>query len=82
MRSGFRCGRPSWIMNLSRLVSQWEGSVNAALNGLEREALRRLEGLVATVETLLASAGQEAPQIRKDLEQLEGLWDQVSHGGG
>jgi len=70
------------FMNLSRLVSQWEGSVNAALNGLEREALRRLEGLVATIETLLASAGQVAPQIRKDLEQLEGLWDQVSHGGG
>ncbi len=70
------------FMNLSRLVSQWEGSVNAALNGLEREALRRLEGLVATIETLMASAGQEAPQIRKDLEQLEGLWDRVSHGGG
>ncbi len=67
------------FMNLSRLASQWEGSVIASVNVLEREALPRLEALVATIETLLASAGQEAPQIRADLQRLEGLWDRASH---
>ncbi|MBI2458113.1 MAG: hypothetical protein HYV46_18540 [candidate division NC10 bacterium] len=61
------------FMNLSRLVSQWEGIVHAALFALEKEAMRRLDGLIATIEKLLAAAGQEAPQIREDLQRLEGL---------
>lgn len=70
------------FMNLSRLASQWEAIVNAALLALEKEATRRLDGLIATVEHLMASAGQEAPQIREDLQQLEGLWGQLSLGDG
>ena len=70
------------FMNLSRLASQWEGLVNTALLALEREAMRRLEGLIATVEHLTASAAQEAPQIREDLQQLERLWDQLSRANG
>lgn len=65
--------------NLSRLASQWDAIVSPALLSLEKEALRRLDGLIGTVEALLASVGQEAPQIRDDLEQLEDLWHRVSH---
>ncbi|MBI2563192.1 MAG: dynamin family protein [candidate division NC10 bacterium] len=61
------------VMNLSRLASQWVGRVHAALFALEKEAMRRLDGLIATIEKLLAAAGQEAPQIREDLQRLEGL---------
>lgn len=59
--------------NLSRLASQWEEIVHAALFSLEKEAMRRLDGLIATIEKLIASAGQQAPQIREDLERLERL---------
>ena len=70
------------FVNLSRLASQWEGIVNAALLALEKEATRRLDGLIATVDHLMASAEQEAPQIREDLQRLELLWDQLARGGG
>jgi len=59
--------------NLSRLASQWEGVVTTALAALEKEALRRLADLVATIEKLIASAGQQAPRIREDLERLEAI---------
>jgi GTP-binding protein EngB required for normal cell division len=70
------------FMNLSRLASQWEGIVNATLLALEKEAMRRLDGLIATIEKLIASAGQEGPQIREELQQLEGLRNQLSRGDG
>jgi len=59
--------------NLSRLASQWADIVNASLEALEKESIRRLDGLIGTIETLIASAGQEAPRIRGDIESLERL---------
>jgi hypothetical protein len=57
--------------NLSRLASQWEDIVNASLRVLEKESIRRLDGLIATIEKLIASAGQQAPQIHEDIQRLE-----------
>ena len=34
---------------------------------------RMLEGLMGTIEKLIASAGQQAPQIREDAQRLEEL---------
>jgi len=70
------------FMNLSRLATQWEGLVNAALHLLEKEAIRRLDGLITTIESLLVATGQEAPQIQADLEQLEALWNRLLQGSG
>jgi hypothetical protein len=61
------------FMNLSRLVSQWQEIAGVALADLEKKSIRRLEGLVATIEKLIASAGQAAPRIREDLARLEEL---------
>lgn len=61
--------------NLSRLASQWEQTVNAALSQMEKEAVRRLDGLVAAIERLLASVGQQAPGIREDLAEVERVRD-------
>jgi hypothetical protein len=58
------------FMNLSRLASQWQEVVGAALLASEKDAVGRLDTLVATVEKLIASAGQDAPRIREDLERL------------
>ena len=58
--------------NLSRLSTQWEESINGALWGVEKEARRRLDELIGTVERLVESGGNErAPQLRADLERLE-----------
>jgi GTP-binding protein EngB required for normal cell division len=68
--------------NLSRLTSQWESTVNASLFALEKEATRRLDGLIGTIEKLIASAGREAPQIREDLRTVEQLRHQLKNGNG
>jgi len=58
--------------NLSRLSTQWEESINGALWGVEKEARRRLDELMGTVERLVESSSNErAPQLRADLERLE-----------
>jgi hypothetical protein len=59
--------------NLSRLASQWEDTVNASLRALEKESIRRLDALIGTIEKLIASAGQQAPQIREDIQRLDEL---------
>jgi len=61
------------VVNLSRLAAQWEEIVNGQLLALEREALRRLDGLVSTIEKLVAAAAAEAPRIRADLERLDAI---------
>jgi len=63
--------------NLSRLASQWTESVNAALTQIEREAERRLDELIATVERLASTGGAEAPQIRTDLERIDSALGQL-----
>ncbi|MFB3778364.1 MAG: dynamin family protein [Bryobacteraceae bacterium] len=68
--------------NLSRLSSQWEEIVRGALGAVEKESTRRLDNLIATIERLIASAGQQAPSIREDLARLEALRAEVSNGAG
>jgi len=57
--------------NLSRLTSQWEDIVTAAILGLQREAERRLVDLLSTVQTLVSASSEGAPEIRRDLERLQ-----------
>ncbi len=58
--------------NLSRLSTQWEESIHAALWAVEKETRRRLEELTSTVEHLVADgATGRAPQLRADLERVE-----------
>lgn len=58
--------------NLSRLTTQWEESIHAALWDVEKEAKRRLEELIGTIEGLMESSTNErAPLIRADLDRIE-----------
>jgi GTP-binding protein EngB required for normal cell division len=58
--------------NLSRLATQWEESLSGALKDMEKEARRRLEELMATVERLVGSGSKKrTPQLRVDLERIE-----------
>lgn len=66
--------------NLSRLAAQWEEGINGALAGVEKEARRRVDELLDTVERLMQNGGEEpAPQLRADLDRLEAA--QQSLGG-
>ncbi len=62
--------------NLSRLGSQWTDSINDAMTQIGKEAERRLDELVATVERLIASSRETAPQIRADLERISAVRDE------
>lgn len=57
--------------NLSRLTSQWEEIVNSAILELQREAEKRIQDLLATVQGLVSASSASAPQIRSDLEKLQ-----------
>jgi GTP-binding protein EngB required for normal cell division len=62
--------------NISRLTSQWEESLNAALQGIGKEAERRLDELIATVEGLIATASSDrVPAIKHDLERVTAARD-------
>src|SRR5207245_10826223 len=63
--------------NLSRLASQWDESLRAAMTQILREAQRRLDDLVATVERLTSTSGKEAPGIRADLERTGLVLDET-----
>lgn len=56
--------------NLSRLASQWDESIRAAMMQISKEAARRFDDLVATVERLITTSSDEAPQIRSDIERI------------
>ncbi len=58
--------------NLSRLSTQWEESIRGALWGVEKEARRRLDELMGTVERLVESGRNErVPQLQADLDRIE-----------
>ncbi len=61
--------------NLSRQVSQWDESIRAAMMQILREAERRLDELVATVERLFRTSSDEAPKIRADIERIQSCLD-------
>ncbi len=66
--------------NLSRLSTQWEESVNAALWSVEKKARRRLDELIGTVERLIeTSSNQSAPQLRADLESIHAAQSLLTH---
>jgi uncharacterized protein (DUF1810 family) len=57
--------------NISRLTSQWEESINAALLSAGEEAERRLDELIATVERLIETASRDrVPAIQDDLDRM------------
>ena len=57
--------------NISRLTSQWEESVNAALSNMEKEAGGRLDELLGTVERLIDGASPDrVPALQRDLDRI------------
>jgi hypothetical protein len=78
----FRSRLPSKIeMNLSRLTSQWDENIRAAMMQILKEAERRLDELVETVERLITTSSDEAPIIRTDIERLDKALNELTRSG-
>ncbi len=56
--------------NLSRLASQWEEILNAALLDLQNEAETRIDELIDTVDRLLSTDKDDSDRVRSDLDQV------------
>lgn len=61
------------MTNLSRLTSQWESVVNSALAMSEKEAVRRLNVLVASIGELTQSNGSDVELTRSDIATITRL---------
>jgi GTP-binding protein EngB required for normal cell division len=67
--------------NLSRLTSQWEEAIHAAIRSIEKEALRRFEELVLTVRRLIArESTQRNESIQGHLKELRAEIEHLSKG--
>jgi GTP-binding protein EngB required for normal cell division len=80
VRRHFRGDVPYMIeKNLSRLASQWDESIRAAMMQILREAERRLDELVTTVEWLTGTSSDEALNIRADIERIDSCLAELMH---
>jgi GTP-binding protein EngB required for normal cell division len=64
--------------NLSRLASQLEETIKAAMAQILKEAERRLDEFIETVERMIASGRNDVPKIRADLELIDSLLNDVT----
>jgi GTP-binding protein EngB required for normal cell division len=64
-------------VNLSRVTTQWEQSINSALSQVDKEAQGRLDELVHTVERLLENSSDRVPQIQSDLARIFAIRDEA-----
>jgi hypothetical protein len=64
-------------------MAAWHPESNGALWGVEKEARRRLDELLGTVERLVESGAMNAPpQLRADLERIEKALQSLSREPG
>jgi GTP-binding protein EngB required for normal cell division len=56
--------------NLSRLATQWDESIRAAMMQILKEANRRLDELINSVERMITTTGDEAPKLRADIDRV------------
>lgn len=64
--------------NLSRLASQWDESIRAAMMQILKEAQSRLDELVETVERLITTGSDEAPSIHADIERIDNALNELN----
>ena len=64
--------------NLSRLATQWDESIRAAMMQILKEANQRLDELIDTVERLITTSGDDAPRLRKDIDRVKSCLNGLS----
>ena len=58
-------------MNLSRLASQWEKRINAAIETMRKQAVGYVQDELMTIEALLSKTGGQSEEIQRMIVELE-----------
>jgi GTP-binding protein EngB required for normal cell division len=57
--------------NINRLAAQWEDRINAAIDGMQKQAVQYVRDETATIESLLSSARGRTDEIRQMIAELK-----------
>jgi hypothetical protein len=64
--------------NINRLAAQWEEQINAAIDGMHRQAVQYVQDETATIESLLSSARGRTEEIRQMSADLRMISDRLA----
>jgi hypothetical protein len=59
------------MVNLSRLVAQWEKLINGAIEEMKDQALKYVQDELATIESLLSGTHDQTEAITRTIKELE-----------
>ncbi|OPY07968.1 MAG: Bacterial dynamin-like protein [Syntrophaceae bacterium PtaB.Bin038] len=66
--------------NINRLAAQWEDRINAAIDGMQKQAVQYVRDETATIESLLSSARGRTDEIRQMIAELKRYSEELSAG--
>lgn len=66
--------------NINRLAAQWEDRINAAIDGMQKQAVQYVQDETATIESLLSSARGRTDEIRQMIAELKRYSEELSAG--
>ena len=64
--------------NINRLAAQWEDRINAAIDGMHRQAVQYVRDETATIESLLSSARGRTDEIRGMAAGLQAISERLA----
>lgn len=64
--------------NINRLAAQWEERINAAIDGMHRQAVQYVKDETATIEALLSGARGRTEEIRQMIAELKRYTEEIA----
>jgi len=64
--------------NINRLAAQWEDRINAAIDGMQKQAVQYVRDETATIESLLSSARGRTDEIRRMIAELQAISERLA----
>lgn len=64
--------------NINRLAAQWEDRINAAIDGMQKQAVQYVRDETATIESLLSSARGRSDEIRRMIAGLQAISERLA----
>ncbi len=64
--------------NINRLAAQWEDRINAAIDGMHRQAVQYVKDETATIEALLSGARGRTEEIRQMIAELKRYTEEIA----
>jgi hypothetical protein len=66
--------------NINRLAAQWEERINAAIDGMHKQAVQYVKDETVTIESLLSGVRGRTEEIRQMIAGLKRLSDDIAAG--